>query len=252
MISDANDEAGLYKLEEDAVTKAKANGDTDAEDRFYYSMYMPSHPAVVREYLDAGVLVDLLKKKKAMMLDKPSKWDFLSDPCYAYVLVAACAMCLGCTLPSGDLALLKKVYTEGGLMPGALKQMHKALYGPQGYTKGVPYDFESKGLIETANSMHDEPTSCSKGFQGLNVIGPGGFFNTGMGDSTTSQVIKELRAQCANPKSWGGCGITAKQSAEPLMRCAKCANRMYCSKACQKKHWKIYKKVCDPAVNLTS
>ena len=250
MISNANAEAGLHKLEEDTVAKAKASGDADAEEHFYYSMYEPSHPAVVREYLDSGILVELLKKKKVKMLEPPSQWDFLSDPCYAYVLVSACAMSLGCTLPSDDLILLKKVYTEGGLMPGALKQMHKALYGPDGYNNGVAYDFKSKDLLETASSARDESISCSRGFIPLNVIGPGGFFNTGMGNSTTSPIIKELRAQYAMPDACGGCGITAEKSAEPLMRCAKCAHRMYCGKVCQKKHWKIHKKVCDPAIKL--
>jgi hypothetical protein len=195
MVSDMTGEAGLYKLEEEAVAKAKADGDEDAEKHVYYSLLDPTHPDVVREHLDSGVLVDLIKKKKAEMLAPPTEWSCLQDPCYAYVLLGACAMGLGCTLSPDYLNMLKKVYTEGGLMPGALRQMHKALFGPDGFTNGVPYEFGSKDLIETANSLRDEDCQPGpSGFVGMNVIGPGGLFSTGMGDSSTSTIIKELRA----------------------------------------------------------
>jgi hypothetical protein len=92
------------------------------------------------------------------MLAIPTKDDelrnCLQDPCYTYVLLGSCAMTLGCHLPESYLAMLKKVYTEGGLMPDALNQMKQALFGPNGYANdGTPYDFESKTLIEIANSM---------------------------------------------------------------------------------------------------
>ncbi|KAK7188837.1 hypothetical protein DPSP01_007653 [Paraphaeosphaeria sporulosa] len=47
------------------------------------------------------------------------------------------------------------------------------------------------------------------GFVGMNVIGPGDLVNTGIGDSSTSMVIKELHAQHAKPNACGGCGATA-------------------------------------------
>ncbi|KAF2448579.1 hypothetical protein P171DRAFT_461372 [Karstenula rhodostoma CBS 690.94] len=249
MVSDMGAEAGLDKLEEEAVAKANADGDADAEEHVYFSLLHPTHPDIVRQHLDSGVLVDLIKEKKAAMLAPPSKWSFLQDPCYAYVLLGACAMGLGCSLPAEYLIMLKMVYTEGGLMPGALKQMRKALFGPDGFTNGVPYDFESKSLIETANSMSDEDYKPNPfGYVGMNVIGPGGLFNTGMGDSSTSAVIKELRAQHAKPDACGGCGATAQANSSALMQCGKCKVRRYCSAACQKKHWKVHKKVCDPAL----
>ncbi|KAJ4346455.1 uncharacterized protein N0V89_010384 [Didymosphaeria variabile] len=249
MVSEMTHDAGLYKLEEEAIAKAKAAGESDAEKQIYYNLYGPSHPDVVRHHLDSGVLVDLIEKKKAKMLAPPNRLDFLRDPCYEYVLLGACAMGLGCTLPSDYLNMLKKVYTEGGLMSGALMQMRKALFGPDGFTNGVPYDFESKDLIETANSMHDEDRQPgASGFVSLNVIGPGGFFNTGMGDSSTSTIIKELRAQHAKPDACGGCGVKAQQSGAALLQCAKCKNRRYCSSTCQKKHWKVHKRVCDPTL----
>jgi hypothetical protein len=84
-------------------------------------------PDVVRKHLDSGVLVKLIAQKEATLLAMPTKERELEfhrqDPCYAYVLLGACAMTLGCRLPESYTAMLKKVYTEGGLMPDALKQM---------------------------------------------------------------------------------------------------------------------------------
>ncbi|KAJ4300936.1 hypothetical protein N0V90_003025 [Kalmusia sp. IMI 367209] len=248
MVSEMTSEAGLYKLEEEAVAKAKASGDTDAEEHFYYSLYQPSDPEVVRQHLDSGVLVDLIEKKWAAMLAPPNPLDFIRDPCYAYVLLGACFMTLGCELPDTYLNMLKKVYTEGGLMPDALKQMRKALFGPDGFINGVPYNFESKSLIETANSMDDEERQPNRfGFVGMNVMSPGGLFNTGMGDSSTSVVIKELRAKHVHPDACGGCGVQKGKGDKALMQCARCKDRMYCGVECQKKHWKVHKKLCDPA-----
>lgn len=246
MISELDEEADLHMLMEDDIAKAKANGDMDAEENFYYSMYCPSHPEVVRKYLDSGVLASLIGKKKAEMLGPPSEWGFLRDPCYAYVLLGACAMTLGCTIPSDCLNLLKKVYTEGGLMPGALGQMRKALYGPDGFSNGVAYDFESKDIIETANSKEDNNPMSIGGFRLLNVMGPGGLFNTGMGNSSTSAIIKELREQHFKSDLCGGCGIRTQASGDALVQCSKCKARKYCGRECQKKHWKVHKKVCDP------
>ena len=248
MISELEDEAGLHKLMEGDIAKAKEDGDTNAEENFYYSMYGPSHPDVVRTYLDSGILVSLIETKKAEMLGPPSDSHLFRDPCYAYVLLGACAMSLGCTLPLDYLNTLKKVYTEGGLMPGALKQMHKALYGPDGFINGVPYDFQSKCLLETAMAKGHQNQTSAGGFQSLNVLGPGGFFNTGMGDSSSSAIIKELREQHSQPDSCGGCGVKTRLSGEALMQCVKCKSRKYCSRECQKKHWKVHKKICDPAL----
>ncbi|KAK6329617.1 hypothetical protein TWF730_006164 [Orbilia blumenaviensis] len=41
-------------------------------------------------------------------------------------------------------------------------------------------------------------------------------------------------------KPCGGCGTLG----EDLKRCAKCKSEYYCSRDCQKKHWKVHKKIC--------
>lgn len=45
----------------------------------------------------------------------------------------------------------------------------------------------------------------------------------------------------------GGCGAKEKEGGVgggALLQCAKCRNQRYCSKACQKLHWKAHKRVC--------
>lgn len=250
-LSELGHEMGLTKLEEEIQAAAKAVGKDDGQ--IYLSIYGGgSHPDVVRKHLDSSVLVDFIKVKEAKMLSVPNgtrdqQLEYMfRDPCYSYVLIGACAMTLGCVLPESYIAMLKIVYTEGGLMPDALKQMRKALFGPDGYKNGEPYDFQSKNLIETANSMNDDADSKPNGlgYTGMNVMSPGGIFNTGMGNSTDSLIMKELRNklhtpdQCAACSSRDGYGIA-------LLQCAKCKGRRYCSTECQKKHWKIHKKVCQ-------
>jgi hypothetical protein len=234
---------------------------------YYYSLYCPSHPEFVRDHLNSGVLERMIKEQEVKILAPPTKWTFMEDPCYGkhalgidagsnftnavsfsvYVLLGACAMTLGCQLPDAYVSMLKKVYTEGGLMRDALKQMRKALFGPDGFKNGVPYDFESKDLVETANSMDEKKSAPSSlPWIGMNVMSPGGIFNTGMGNSTTSLTIKELRAKHNNPEACGSCGVKIGKGGKPLLQCARCKDRKYCGAECQKKHWKIHKKVCDP------
>lgn len=130
-------------------------------------------------------------------------------------------------------------------MPDSQQQMRKALFRPNSFKNGEPYDFTSKGLLETANSMLVGQSNAS-GFIGMNVLGPGGIFDTDMGDSTTSKVIKELRDRHKNPDACGGCGAKQVKDGEALLQCGRCNDRKYCGIDCQKGHWKVHKKVCEP------
>ena len=258
MVENLTGEAGFFKLEKDAQAIAKAEGKSEKDvEGVSYIIYRPmcSDPELIRKHLDNGILVDLIAKKEAKMMDDPTgnKEKMLEyhmeDPCYAYVLLGACAMTLGCQLPNAYVAMLRKVYAEGGLMPDAQKQMKKALFGPDGYTNGVPYDFESKSLVEEANSKpKEEEKDNGCGYQLMNVLSPGGLFNTGMTTSLTSTVIKELRDQYNKPDACGNCDAKHGPEGQALLVCSKCKKRRYCSAACQKKAWKIHKKVCEPSM----
>lgn len=134
-------------------------------------------------------------------------------------------------------------------MPDALKQMKNALFGPHGYENGGSYDFGFKDLIEAANSMDAEGKKPNQfGFIGINVLRSGGIFNTGMGNSSTSSIIKELRTKHNKPDVCPGCDAESGKAGKSLLVCATCKNRKYCSSACQKKHWTVHKKLCEPAV----
>ncbi|KAI0587989.1 zf-MYND domain-containing protein [Pyrenophora tritici-repentis] len=259
IVENLTSDAGLYKLEENAKAIAKAKGKSEKDvEGVSYLIYGPacSHLDSVRKHLDGGILADLIAKKEAKMLGAlaGSKEEMLEywmeDPCYVYVLLGACAMTLGCRLPDTYVAMLKKVYTEGGLMPQAQQQIKKALFGPNGYVNGVPYDIESKTLTEEADSRPSEPDN-GRGYQLMNVMSPGGIFNTGMTTSSTSTVIKELRDQRNKPNVCGNCEAKRGPQDQALLICAKCKNRSYCSVDCQKKAWKVHKKVCvAPKVSL--
>ncbi|EAT78155.1 MYND-type zinc finger protein samB [Parastagonospora nodorum] len=253
IISELNHDAGLNQMEDEAQALAKASGKDDKEiGQIYYTIDGKgcSDPDLVRKHLDSGVLNYLIAEREAKMLAVPTKEQeldhYLQDPCYVYVLLGACAMTLGSQLPASYVSLLKKVYTEGGLMPDALKQMKKALHGPNGYKNGEPYDFHSKDLVETANADSDNRKPNGLGFIGMNVPSPGGLFNTGMGNSFTSAIIKELREKQQNPHACATCGVIAGSGGEKLLMCAKCKDRKYCSVKCQKHHWSIHKKLCEP------
>ncbi|KAF2875805.1 hypothetical protein BDV95DRAFT_626225 [Massariosphaeria phaeospora] len=243
IVSELTHDAGLDRIAEDANAKAKAANPKNEDDRgVYYSIYGGGDDReFVRKHLDSGALEYMIAEKEANMLAPPKRFE-LPDLCYVYVLLGACAMTLGCQLPDEYIGMLKKVYREGGLMPEAQEQMRKALFGPDKYKNGVPYDFESKDLIETANSNPD-PQPNAGGFFLMNVMGPGPF--SGMPNSTTSDVIKELRDQRNNPDACGGCGQKPDKADMKLLLCSRCKGRKYCGVECQKSHWKVHKKVCD-------
>jgi hypothetical protein len=245
IVDELTSEADVSKLQEEAQAKLKAEGRDKEADGIYYSIdgNTCSDPKLVCKHLDSGILANLIADKEAKLLTVPENHEWY-DPCYVYVLLGVCAMTLGCQLPESYINMLKKVYREGGLMPVALKQMKKALFGPDGFKNGVPYDFEVKSFEQMA--MENDRKPGPNGIIGMNVIGPGGIFDTGMGDSTTSKIIKELRDKHHNPDMCGGCGIKAGEEGTVLLICGQCKARKYCSSDCQKKCWKVHKQVCDP------
>ncbi|KAF2623470.1 hypothetical protein BU25DRAFT_434264 [Macroventuria anomochaeta] len=237
---------GLFQLDNDFDTLSELGHDmglTKLDDKEVDSIYLSiyggaSHHEVVRKHLDSGVLADFVKVKEAKMLSIPNssqdqQLEYLFRyPCYGYVLLGACAMTLGCHLPESYIDMLKI-------------QIHKALFGPDRYRDGEPYDFESEGLIETTNAMTDDSNDELNGLgcKGLNVIRPGGIFNTGMGNSTDSVIIKELRSKLHSPNACAECSTRHGSDGSALLQCARCKERKYYSVICQKKHWKIHKKL---------
>jgi hypothetical protein len=82
----------------------------------------------------------------------------------------------------------------------------------------------------------------------MNVPSPGGLFNTGMGDSSTPAIIKDLREKRNKSNVCAGCDTDSGKGGESLLVCSRCKDRKYCSLKCQKLHWKVQKKLCKPAI----
>ncbi|KAF2845996.1 hypothetical protein T440DRAFT_502031 [Plenodomus tracheiphilus IPT5] len=192
MVSDLDHKAGLTKIQEDtkALAKAQAHSETDM-DNIYCIIY--------GNCSSDRVLADAIAKKenkmllitiglKARMLE-----HWCPDPCYIYVLLGACAISLGCQIPTEYFTMLRRVYTEGGLMPDAIRQTKKALFGPNGYTNGKPYDCD-----------------------------PGGLFNTVAGSSRTSLITKQLRHKRHNAMVCGGCGSKPSAGDKDHLLCSRC------------------------------
>lgn len=170
---------------------------------------------------------------------------------YMLCLVGACAMSLGCTLASSFTDLLKRIYATAGLMRDGKTQMKKALFGPDGYTNGVRYDFSSKGLQDTmASGGPPEEDRMYPGSMMMNVQSPFGF--PPLPPKSMEGLRKKRRADAAGTAEYsnelcGGCGKAEKPSGAPLMKCGRCKLRQYCGTNCQKQHWQKHKAVCQAA-----
>ncbi|PPJ51870.1 hypothetical protein CBER1_09071 [Cercospora berteroae] len=185
-------ECGLDKLQNAAEAKSwdKESTSEDAHSELYSSLYCPSDVEAVREHLETpdaatglSPLDSALNKWEAKAFGTRPKYEY-PDSGYAFVLLGACAMTLGCKLSPATLQNMRKMLTKCGLMPDALTQMDAALNGP-GSSKGEPWHLDSPGLLETANNL------CGGG--GMNVPAPHGMFK-GPDDS---RLVAKIEARMA-------------------------------------------------------
>jgi len=246
-------QAELNDSVKEAFAREANHRDKEQEhnDRIYLSIYAnhcSTEAAVelVRHYLDSGILVSMVAK-----LEAKKRYSRIG---YDYVLLGACAMTLGCHLPINFKLALMEVYDQVGLMDEGLTQMRKALHGPNGYVNGVPYDFGSLGLLETAatRSQTDEE-GAGKTVEDLPQPEKPVF--TPELTAVMTDMVKRVKWEAKDKKVaaqqkeygvglCGGCGAEKGQSGAVLLACSKCKQQNYCSKECQKKHWKSHKAVC--------
>ncbi len=94
-----------------------------------------------------------------------------------------------------------------------------------------------------ADDSDDE--SSGRGFKPMDVMGPAVIFNVGTSNTINSTVLKELRNKLHNPDVCAECSTRHGQGGGALLQCSSCQDRKYCSVECQKKHWKLHKKLCQ-------
>ena len=197
--------------------------------------------AIVRKYLDSGVLSKIVEQTMANLSSDRNGSTFL------LTILAACAMSLGSKL-STELKDFLEENPSSAVPLRAKWQMKKALGE---YSSGTPYNFGNRTMyeaqfvlirgdafrIETINNgwqklikrfknEKDEKGSIDQ------ILGP-----PGPADLGEKEVhIFELCGQCGKDKAEAGAALVV---------CGNCKHRRYCSKACQKKHWKQHKMVCN-------
>lgn len=233
-------------------------------DEIYYSLYtnLCSDPERIKNYLDGDILESMIKRHMARCHDPKAKAN-LKRPGYVVVLLGACAMSLGCSLPTDFFEHLRATYahsTRVGLMRDAASQMSKALFGPGGYTNGIPYDFGNKGFDATVAS--GGPPLADRYFESmLNVPSPSGVLPQELlaqalvmgkcpGFKVTEQYLREKFEMSKGEKKaygddqCGWCGVKEGPEGKVLMQCVRCKGRRYCGKDCQKKDWPEHKAGC--------
>lgn len=249
-VSDEFDlELGIGELGEKAVAEAKAKavsekssqgenklteeGEEKIDRSMYYSIHNPSDPDTVRAHLEKTGALERVIDKYVAAFRAAKSIEARYGPEYKLVLLAACAMQLGCKLPPDFKKLVKKLYPYVGLMDEGCKQKDAL----DRYEDGDPFDLGSKGLVETMDDLahNDDVDSGSNGWTGANVPGMGSLFAKSPAPSVHSDDI------CAT------CGSKADDG-KTLLVCSKCKKTKYCDKDCQKIHWGIHKRRCKAPV----
>ena len=214
--------------------------------------YHPKSIEVVRKYLDSGVLAEYFNE----LYHKTDRcWD--GHDYRRYHVLVACAMTLGCTIPDRVMnemygmqspVYIKAIKTrspEWVLPRLATIQIRQALAS---CTAGVPYDFGNKTMLEatTGSMFPGETTLKNVGSQKIieTKTKTGMVIPQFIGPPTDDEIgLKPIYAN----HLCGGCGKTQKEDGKDLEWCARCKDRKYCSKGCQKKHWKVHKIICTRA-----
>ena len=255
---DRNNESRVQALQKKYDTMATSNakamgkkvksGSGGEEERVpvHYAVYgrLSADPDKVRKHLDAGILAKLLTKYQAKLRTSYTGYDRAG---YSFILLGACAMSLGCQLPEATVSLMKKHYSNLGLMRIAKKQMEKALDEKTGYKNGKAWDFGSQGLRDTMES--GGPPKEDRLFpNAMNVEEPGSTATStaDLGRKLAEQLTmaNAMEATKHGPNGCGGCGAKEGKDGAELFNCGRCKKTKYCSKECQTKHWNLHKTIC--------
>lgn len=216
---------------------------------FDIQLHNPRFPRLVRDFLDSGVLANLIKHYGPKRSN--SRW---TENHKDLVLIAFCAMELGCTLPPGFLGRLKANYHRAGIFGDEREQIRRAC---DEYVDGKPYEFVSLGLVETAMMAMDgdsqRPEPRPPGLEPLpaqeiniDTTPPARKRRKTQYEPTSTPIVEEYCLHfpadtCAN------CGATRGHETPDLKRCKGCKTTLYCFDGCQKWHWFRHRRHCTLA-----
>ncbi|KAL8835985.1 MAG: hypothetical protein Q9176_006554 [Flavoplaca citrina] len=129
------------------------------------TLFKPKKEKRVVKKLNDGLFRELLQ------LFVRKEWN------HGVIYLAVLSMQLGAKIPAKDLAYVHQTLTRSPMYEEAKAQVQKGL---EGY-KGEAWDFESNGLVETANaSSSAEEESGPGGFMLLNVMEKWNLMQEGM------------------------------------------------------------------------
>ncbi|KAF2105335.1 hypothetical protein BDV96DRAFT_377107 [Lophiotrema nucula] len=206
---------------------------------------------IVRRYLDTGVL----EKHYEKHYNNGSCWT--KNEGFEFTVLVACVMSLGCKLPETMRSRLQKMQhpayrnlvlqkhpnsSLAKMKPLAQKQLEQAL---ENYRDGYPYSYGNAPFLEIMSLRNFKPTSAKirlsrdikvieltmpNGVVIPNFVGPPGDEEVGLKPVHPYHVCATCRA--------------GEKAGSKLLVCGGCKDRKYCSKDCQKKHWKTHKAFC--------
>lgn len=246
-----DEELGLREL------RAKVNGaagitEDDPPNRFSVFAELCYHPKsieVMRKYLDSGILAQYLYEEYEKKDRCWSGYDYRR-----YHTLVACAMTLGCKIPEHVLekmhGMQNPAYVQAvrqknskyALPRLANTQLKEALAQ---YKAGEPYDFGNTTMLEASMANMIRGTTTIKNVGQYKVVEVkqknGNVIPQMIGPPDDEEMgLKPIYPNhlCA------ACGADDKDDGKELSCCARCKDRKYCSKECQKAHWKMHKVIC--------
>jgi len=210
---------------------------------------------IVRKYLESGALRRLLERD----LNKERSWS--ADQSHKYITLLACCITLGV-----DLSIFGSHERVAKQAVGAIIQQARELAPYQQRSElalqqvvdafnrecetGVPYDFGNRTMFE----LHCAPKLSGPNTKTRVTAYPSFKFVEVVTGSMTQPLIigptdhadskyENYRVYPVNVCAY--CGSSEARGGErALMGCGRCRDRKYCSKDCQKKHWKVHKIIC--------
>ena len=207
---------------------------------------------IVRKYLDAGILQDIYDKHyngtKCM----------LGPDATMFVILGACALTLGCTIPPTMLeklsAMINPAYQVAvrqkypdnyvaNLSSLACQQLVDAITN---HVPGLPYSFGNQTFDEYMAVLGCPYPDLSTT---VRTVGSEKFVDVFSGGellvahAAERPTAEELGYRIVHPYGvCGGCG--AADGKGKALACGGCKDRKYCSKFCQKQDWKRHRVLC--------